>query len=611
MTDAAPVGDLSPGPWPWRLSQTVAPDEVELELFANSLQNAWLMVYFNLSIAFLLGVMQITSGEAITPALAGFVARCSASMIGSAILLPVAIWGRDWMARRRARCRAALVAPDAVILGATGLAALAYVSEGEYSQNAQLVVALGAAAAISAILAPRLPAALPLGRLLIFVPMGTWLTIQQPPGWGILLSLAVFSYVVSVAIAVWVYVQSLSAADVAVRLRAAHLETRALADRLSASLGTERENAARIKTEAQLRERFLHAVTHDLRQSLTALKLHSRAYAKSAPGPAAAARAQVLLDGLASADATIESVAQAAWLVDRGPSPEMQIVPLGRLLAAVCEQSRPLFDQADMELRLVDTRLAVRAAPNFLERTLRNLVHNALRHSRGQRVVIGARRRGTRVEIVVADNGRGIPEDVQDKIFDRFYQDGGPAGRPVGSVGLGLAIVKEMTERMGGTVGVQSRPGAGTVFSINLERADAPGHRPQGVPGRVVVMDDEPTSRAALVRTAEALGWCAVACDSPAAVRAVGRADAYLFDFFLSNRETALDALEDLPAQDLPRVLVVSSHLPQPLAARVRAKGPEVSSKPLSEARLADFLAGLPTSQEPVLAGQSDGLGPT
>ena len=94
-----------------------------------------------------------------------------------------------------------------------------------------------------------------------------------------------------------------------------------------------------------------------------------------------------------------------------------------------------------------------------------NLVENALRFTpAGGRVVIGA----SEGLVTVEDTGPGLaPEDLP-HAFDRFFlHERYRADRPVGS-GLGLAIVKELVQAMGGTVSVQSEPGAGAVFRIRL-----------------------------------------------------------------------------------------------------------------------------------------------
>jgi signal transduction histidine kinase len=457
------------------------------------------------------------------------------------------------------------------------------------------VVSLGASAAISAILVPRLPAALPLGRLLAFLPVGVWIVATEPPLWGVLIGLAAFSYGVSVAMAVWVYLQSLSAADVAVRLRAADAESRDLALSLSVALDAERVSRARIETEARLRERFGLAVSLDLRQTIGALRLHTLALGRGADVQRTRDHSRIALDCLASADATVESVAQAAWLMESASSLALEHVDLGATLSRLHQECQPLFQQAGTDLVLVPTSLHVHADLNFLDRVIRNLVHNALRHARATRVLIGARRRGASVEIVVADNGRGISPEDRARIFERFYQGADPAQRQTGSVGLGLAIVREMAGHMGGTVRLSSQPGKGALFALTFARA-----MPVAIsiardkPSRcVLVLDDDPASLDHLADTVAAAGGVPLRCSNLTEAQRAGPADAYIVDFHLDGGATALDLLNGMPQRERDRTLVVSSNLIAPLAAKVRAMGCDIAVKPVPADRIRGFLAEL------------------
>ncbi|HSP18910.1 MAG TPA: HAMP domain-containing sensor histidine kinase, partial [Myxococcaceae bacterium] len=82
-----------------------------------------------------------------------------------------------------------------------------------------------------------------------------------------------------------------------------------------------------------------------------------------------------------------------------------------------------------------------------------------------QPVVIRALRAGEAVRIEVRDDGPGIPPEHQARLFEKFYRVPGSAP---GGAGLGLSIVRDVVEAHGGRVGVQSAPGAGTVFWVEL-----------------------------------------------------------------------------------------------------------------------------------------------
>ncbi|HFD39613.1 MAG TPA: ATP-binding protein, partial [Anaerolineae bacterium] len=103
---------------------------------------------------------------------------------------------------------------------------------------------------------------------------------------------------------------------------------------------------------------------------------------------------------------------------------------------------------------------------------LTNLVDNALKYTpRGGEVWVAAREIGSdsqrMLEIAVGDTGVGIPEDEQDKVFDRFYRGSNNTPSSTGT-GLGLAIVRELMKRHGGRVTLRSKVGEGSVFALQF-----------------------------------------------------------------------------------------------------------------------------------------------
>jgi signal transduction histidine kinase len=122
--------------------------------------------------------------------------------------------------------------------------------------------------------------------------------------------------------------------------------------------------------------------------------------------------------------------------------------------------------------------------PFYLRRVLDNLVSNAIKFTpAGGKITLRLWQEGEQVILQVCDTGIGIPRAEQKRIFERFYQVDGSARRKHGGMGLGLALVREIVEAHGGTVGVESTEGEGSIFSVILPamhgstRADL-GHAP-------------------------------------------------------------------------------------------------------------------------------------
>jgi signal transduction histidine kinase len=109
------------------------------------------------------------------------------------------------------------------------------------------------------------------------------------------------------------------------------------------------------------------------------------------------------------------------------------------------------------------------ADPDALVRVVRNLVDNALRHAtRTVAVTVSA---GEAVELLVDDDGPGIPEPERERVFDRFHRLDSPRTRDAGGTGLGLAIVRELVLSAGGTVAVEQAPAGGARLRVRLPTA--------------------------------------------------------------------------------------------------------------------------------------------
>jgi signal transduction histidine kinase len=100
-----------------------------------------------------------------------------------------------------------------------------------------------------------------------------------------------------------------------------------------------------------------------------------------------------------------------------------------------------------------------------------NLIANAIRYSPdGGEIVLGAARaEDSTVEFSISDQGPGIPEEYQSRIFDRFFR---APGQTKTGAGLGLSIAREITVAHGGRIGVKCSPGHGCTFCVNLKTAD-------------------------------------------------------------------------------------------------------------------------------------------
>jgi signal transduction histidine kinase len=122
-----------------------------------------------------------------------------------------------------------------------------------------------------------------------------------------------------------------------------------------------------------------------------------------------------------------------------------------------------------MELSAQDELPLVACAQSDLEQTLLNLLTNARDASRrGDRISVQAELAGTRVQIAVADTGRGIAQEHIPRVVEPFFTTKGDGN------GLGLTICRSIVWEAGGTMDIRSAAGAGTTVSVSLPCAPAP-----------------------------------------------------------------------------------------------------------------------------------------
>src|SRR5262249_39511708 len=119
------------------------------------------------------------------------------------------------------------------------------------------------------------------------------------------------------------------------------------------------------------------------------------------------------------------------------------------------------------------TRAWVNSDPVLLERILSNLVSNAIRYTQHGGVVVGARRRENRIALEGGGSGGGIGPSERERIFEEVYQVGNPERHSSKGTGLGLSITRRLANLLGHGLQVDSRPGLGSRFSVELPRATA------------------------------------------------------------------------------------------------------------------------------------------
>ncbi len=223
-----------------------------------------------------------------------------------------------------------------------------------------------------------------------------------------------------------------------------------------------------------VRRDFVANVSHELKTPVGALSLLAEAVQSASDDPEAvhrfSARMQVESQRLSN---LISDLVDLSRLQSNDPLKHSEIVEIDRLVAEAVDATKLIATAREIDVVVGDpTHVAVLGDEGQLVMALRNLLTNAVAYSPPHtRVAIASRTDGTLVEISVTDQGIGIPEDEQSRIFERFYRVDPARSRVTGGTGLGLAIVKHVCANHGGECTVWSVQGEGSTFTLRLPLA--------------------------------------------------------------------------------------------------------------------------------------------
>ena len=219
---------------------------------------------------------------------------------------------------------------------------------------------------------------------------------------------------------------------------------------------------------------FLSRITHDLRQPLHALSLMTGALERRVKDPDTRELVDDLSRIVRSTQGTFENIVEWTRLESGQVGSAPAVIPAGDILASLAEEFAPQAARRGLAFRSVSTRAAIACDPVLVRRILKQVLDNATKFTSAGKVLLGARRRGNMLRLIIADTGVGIPSDQQEFVFEPYSQL--DPGREAGGLGLGLAIARRLAALAGLTVGVRSVPGKGSLFWIDvpLSGADAP-----------------------------------------------------------------------------------------------------------------------------------------
>jgi signal transduction histidine kinase len=232
------------------------------------------------------------------------------------------------------------------------------------------------------------------------------------------------------------------------------------------------ERANRAKTE------FLSRVSHELRTPLNAILGFTQLMQVDRADPLTPAQATRVAHVLAGGQHLLGLINDVLDLtsIDQGAFTLVaREVDLVELLRGCVSRVEPLTHAhgVTVEFEPAPAEARVLADPLRLEQVFANLLSNAIKYNRTQgKVAVRLRAEGEAFAVAVADQGAGLGEAKIAQLFQPFNRLGAEFSKVQGS-GLGLVITRQLIERMGGMLEVESKPGAGSIFTVRIPRGEA------------------------------------------------------------------------------------------------------------------------------------------
>ena len=364
----------------------------------------------------------------------------------------------------------------------------------------------------------------------------------------------------------------------------------AAADRARASA----EAANRNKTQ------FLATASHDLRQPLHAMGLFAAALSERAHDT----QVRNLVGSMNASVEALERLFTALMDISKldagAVAPKRAAIALSPLFERLEREFLPLAAASGLRLSVVPSRMCVDSDPVLLERILANLISNAVRYTSRGGVVVGARRRSGRVRLEVWDSGIGIAADARERIFEEFYQVGAAVRPGSKGMGLGLAIVRRLATMLEHPLRVDSQPGRGSRFSIDVPRGTIASSAATSLPlaasahasaltgARIAIVDDEKMvveGMRALFATwgAEVVGAESAEALLGALAESATCPDLLIADYRLKRNELGTDAIARLREELGPWLpaLLISGDSSSATLSTLRQSGVEFLLKPV------------------------------
>lgn len=246
-------------------------------------------------------------------------------------------------------------------------------------------------------------------------------------------------------------------------------------------VATIRKQHEEILRASDMRREFTANVSHELKTPLTAISGYAELLQNNlVPAEDVPHFGEEIRNSAARLLALIDDILRLSQLEQPVQEIHYEAVNLWQVARDIVEEMRISAEREEIQLTVsARTNCEICANRQMIEELVTNLCSNAIRYNyRGGSVFVSVLPGKDAVTLSVQDTGIGIPEEQQERIFERFYRVDKGRSRTVGGTGLGLAIVKHIAAQHGATITVHSEVGKGSEFRVIFPRR-IPGQTPE------------------------------------------------------------------------------------------------------------------------------------
>ena len=234
----------------------------------------------------------------------------------------------------------------------------------------------------------------------------------------------------------------------------------------------EKEEAALLAQNEQLRANMLRAISHDLRTPLTSISGNASTLITGGSTLDEGARQQIYADIYSESMwliGMVENLLYATRIEDGRMKLNIEVEILDDIVQEAVRHIERTHPKRSIKTKICDEIIPVNADANLIVQVIINLIDNAVKYSEEDTpITVSVKREGDMAVISVADCGAGIPPEEKEKVFDMFYTGGSRSSDSRRSLGLGLALCRSIIDSHGGSISLADNSPKGTVMSFTL-----------------------------------------------------------------------------------------------------------------------------------------------